>query len=184
MVAVFSILIIIALIFYIIGSKLDNYQAKNHAKMKSKDRDYQIKKRAEEKNYIFQRINGVEGVLRVDNKSYRTFNTGEIGFGTGSRSTHIEMWVTDEGCFISDIYIAGFSTHASLPRGLRDDDALSYMLSLVDGAVKEGIISESIADRTKKMVDDFFYFAELLEDGLIAQIPDEPDYVWMGRPEH
>ena len=184
MLEIFSILVIMALVFHAIGKKLNSYEAKRHAEIKASDKNYQIKKRMEKKEYKFLRVNGVEGVLQVDGKSYRTFNGGTLRFGEGNQSVQIEMSVTLDDCFISDIYIAGHSIQSAIPYGLSDDDDLEYMLGLIDQAAVQGIIEVKTASRTRRTVNDFFYFADLLRKGTIAILPNKTDYVWMGEAKN
>lgn len=172
--------IILLFIFTLIGKKLDDKQAEWHAEEKRGDRQFQIKKRMEEKNYTFERVNSVEGIIRVDGKSYPTFNSGSLTIGGEKRNVTIEINCNLDGCFIEDMYICDFSTKVEIPRGLTYDEEVQQMFSLVAQAREEGIITRRLVETVKKTVNDILYFNELLQEGKIDSLPTKADFVWMG----
>lgn len=168
---VLSVFVIAGLFIHLVCSALEDVQHKLKTETKANN---------EKDSFKFTRLNCVQGVLNVDGKKYRTFNTGSITFGDATRNVEIDFHVGLNGCFVKDIYLCGFSTKYEIPYGINNNDPINSMLNLVDQAVKENIISRDIAQSARGIVKDFIKFSDLKEEGIIRQKSGSADYIWVG----
>lgn len=178
---ILGIFIIISYICHLIGSKLDDIQAKRLAEKKASDPNFQVKKRMEEKAYTFSRTDCVRGFLHVNGKTYSTFNTGTINLGSPGQDVALELWVMTNGCYVSDISVCGYSIVSGMPNSLKDDEAIEYMLNLLDHAANLRMITHQTAKHARSIINKFFDFGDMLDQGVIAFAPTGADYVWMGK---
>lgn len=122
----------------------------------------------------FQRVNAVEGILTVNDTSFRTYNIGTLLLDDCIRIRFYESYLTP--IRITDIYYQDKSLYGYAPPGIWRDKC-DYAVTVLKQLVNEGALSPTLVEEVEEIIMEVDTLNEHIQKGHLVYRKEE--FTWV-----
>lgn len=123
--------------------------------------------------YKFKRIDCVQGILHVGNKSIRTYDSGYLNVG----DVALDLCYSGKRLEVLDITFKDQSLFAYSPFNYARSEKVNYAVEVLRQTVNQGTLSKEIVSEVQSILLEIEAMNEYISAGNIYQL-DDCDYAW------